>query len=91
MNRQILFEDLSDNDKAAIEDARRKLEEHKNQLKPCPFCGSTDLRVTQDYYGADDYDKVVSCNDCSSQGEPCATEAQARHSWNKRISARRDA
>lgn len=54
---------------------------HKHQLKPCPFCGSTDL--TLDHL-VDKNDWFVSCNICEIQQLANYTEAQAVALWNRR-------
>lgn len=54
---------------------------HKHQLKPCPFCGSTDL--TLDHL-VDNNDWFVSCNICEIQEIANYTRAQAVALWNRR-------
>jgi Lar family restriction alleviation protein len=53
-----------------------------NELKPCPFCGSADLR-------ADPEDMLVTtwvtCNKCGSQGPYGDTPKGAIEAWNKRL------
>lgn len=53
----------------------------KHDLKPCPFCGSTDLTV--DNLGQRN-DWFVNCNICEIQQIANYTEAQAVALWNKR-------
>ncbi len=54
---------------------------HKHQLKPCPFCGSSDLNL--DNLGQRN-DWYVNCNICEIQQIASYTEAQAVALWNKR-------
>ena len=48
-------------------------------LQPCPFCGSSDLRINSDIDP-----KFVACNKCWAFGPTAPTVAQATERWNKR-------
>lgn len=53
-----------------------------NKLKPCPFCGSEDLRSVQLYESNDEH--YIACNECNSHGEDGLTLLHAIKNWNKR-------
>ena len=57
--------------------------EHES-LKPCPFCGSKNIEISQDH-------NCVSCKDCGAyrSGE-WEDEVLAVHCWNSRNEARND-
>lgn len=46
----------------------------KDQLKPCPFCGSLDLDVTQ----------WIECNSCGAFG-PSPSDTGDLSAWNTRV------
>jgi hypothetical protein len=46
-----------------------------SELKPCPFCGSSDVRCAGG---------IVSCYDCGVATEPDITTKAACDTWNKR-------
>lgn len=48
-------------------------------LKPCPFCGSTNLVIPQ---GAPEY--WVLCDDCNASTEACTLQETAVKRWNRR-------
>lgn len=50
-----------------------------SELKPCPFCGSTNWSLWYDgaYY-------CVACVDCEAQGSKGKTRDEAVEAWNKR-------
>lgn len=51
------------------------------KLKPCPFCGSTDIFVHVDPHdGAD----VVECWDCNANIASLNSKSDAIRGWNKR-------
>lgn len=54
-----------------------------NKLKPCPFCGATDVS----HWISDFGDHVVSCNVCFAQGSPAKTEEKAIAAWNRRTNS----
>ena len=57
------------------------------KLKPCPFCGKSEADIIDfvfEPWSSLNPDKVVRCENCGSQGEPCSTEAQAVEAWNDR-------
>lgn len=49
------------------------------ELKPCPFCGSTyvDLCVSK-------FSSVVACGECQSEGPNIHDEGEAVRKWNRR-------
>lgn len=62
------------------------------KLKPCPFCGSTDL-LPSFYAGNDEIELGVACDSCNAEGptvtfpkEADRTEAikRAHAAWNER-------
>jgi Lar family restriction alleviation protein len=52
-----------------------------SELKPCPFCGSADVVMTENDLGW----PVGQCDDCGAAG-PCirANKNKARSEWNRR-------
>ena len=56
----------------------------REKLKPCPFCGSTNLRYEQ--YG----DVCIVCNDCGSFGAMGADDDDAAEKWNCRAEVKGD-
>jgi Lar family restriction alleviation protein len=60
-------------------------------LKPCPFCGTSDLRTVWTDFGVDDTPMHVSiaCNECLAELPPCITEAGAVTAWNTRANPTR--
>lgn len=55
-----------------------------NELKPCPFCGSTDIKVHGPYFIEDRY-VMVKCNDCNCNTAIYKTVDQAVEAWNRRV------
>lgn len=51
-----------------------------HDLKKCPFCGSTELRVQTDYTQTSN----VKCGGCDADGPPRNSEADAVEWWNNR-------
>ena len=49
-------------------------------LKPCPFCGSTDLYATSNGHES----HSVGCNFCGIEGPAAPTDSTARDVWNDR-------
>ena len=51
----------------------------KNELKPCPFCGSTEIKVDDDqgFY-------FVYCDQCVCETAKYVTEDKAIEAWNRR-------
>lgn len=66
--------------------------EHKEELKPCPFCGSKNVYIhSQDGYA--DKTTIIFCNDCKStvfvedneeKGYDDKTIDRAIRAWNRR-------
>ena len=54
-----------------------------NELKPCPFCGATNVS----HWIGDFGDHVVSCHVCFAQGSPTKTEEKAIAAWNRRTNS----
>lgn len=50
------------------------------ELKPCPFCGSTKVESTFMGHGA----LAVLCYECEAEGPPRENEKDAIAAWNKR-------
>lgn len=50
------------------------------KLKPCPFCGRTELEIVI-VYGEDYY---VGCLTCTACGQSCETYEEAIEAWNRR-------
>ena len=57
-----------------------------DNLLPCPFCGSTDVRACVD---ADDY-RFVNCEHCGARGAKHNENRDAVEAWNDRIEVSRD-
>lgn len=53
---------------------------NNTELKPCPFCGSTNLVVDS----SDMYRWYVECWDCEADGPFADDEGLAIEAWNKR-------
>lgn len=55
------------------------------RLKPCPFCGSSDVRkmVMESDYSPDEY--YCYCDDCGAQTAIHKTEQEAIDSWENRV------
>lgn len=54
-----------------------------NKLKPCPFCGSTNLRY--DGYLCVKFEGFyVRCLNCDASATPKGTKRAARKAWNTR-------
>lgn len=62
----------------------QKQEEQKKILKPCPFCGSTDVHsyISNDAIFIDGY--KVGCYECGCETDDFPKEEQAIEAWNKR-------
>lgn len=52
-----------------------------SDLKPCPFCGSTNLKTH--VYKGEEPDAFVQCHDCSSTGPSGEGETGAIEAWNR--------
>ena len=50
------------------------------ELKPCPFCGGTQLTIIS-VYGEDCYVNCDACTTCGPSGE---TREEAIEAWNRR-------
>ena len=64
-----------------------------NELKPCPFCGSTDIYATFEQ-GCIDDSAVIFCNTCKvsvkleendQEGVNEITKRKAVEAWNRRV------
>lgn len=53
-----------------------------DELKPCPFCGSTDLRMY--IFEEDDHDVYIKCIECFGQINARGRE-NAIAAWNRRV------
>jgi Lar family restriction alleviation protein len=55
-------------------------------LKPCPFCGSTNVRLWkgQTVGTGDNGIRFVRCFECGSRG-PFSEQSEAIDAWNKRV------
>lgn len=54
--------------------------EQEQELKPCPFCGGTDLHLS----GIEQIFIGVSCNTCDCEGPSQKTKRGAIKTWNTR-------
>ena len=52
-------------------------------LKPCPFCGSEDVKEVYTFYTI--FRHSVYCKNCYTEGPAKPTEAEAVEAWNNRI------
>lgn len=52
-----------------------------DDLKPCPFCGSHDLK---EYYGYPVQYSIVKCQDCGGRIVLYGVPQQAAQAWNRR-------
>jgi Lar family restriction alleviation protein len=52
------------------------------ELKPCPFCGSENVTVSNGY--DEDGNWVALCGECKSSGTFCVEKAKAIDAWNTR-------
>ena len=50
-----------------------------HKLKPCPFCGGRDLRLSEEEGPA-----YVICDSCETEGPVCPFWQQAANKWNDR-------
>ena len=53
------------------------------RLKPCPFCGSTDVESVYRFEKGDHF--IIACQECGARSSPCLTEHEAVKMWNKRV------
>lgn len=64
----------------------------KQELKPCPFCGSTDIAIVKqdnphnDYDGDYPYLYTAACKQCLSRSPQKVYEEYAAEAWNTRAS-----
>lgn len=52
------------------------------RMKPCPFCGCTEIIPITDIESGTDRPISMCCAECEAQGPPSYTEADARMRWN---------
>lgn len=52
-----------------------------DKLKPCPFCGGSDLRIIEAHW----IKSAVICKQCGSASGCYDTEQQAIEAWNRRV------
>lgn len=50
-----------------------------SDLKPCPFCGSSDLELFND-----EEQVMIRCRDCDARGPSCNLDRKAQVEWNVR-------
>ncbi|MBQ4430579.1 MAG: Lar family restriction alleviation protein [Synergistaceae bacterium] len=55
----------------------------KENLKPCPFCGSDNIR---EYFGYPVMHSVIKCADCGGRMVISGTPQKAAQFWNRRTS-----
>ena len=55
----------------------------ESRLKPCPFCGSTDVESVYRFEKGDHF--VIACQECGARSSPCLTEHEAAVMWNTRV------
>lgn len=60
----------------------KTIEQLESELKPCPFCGSTELDNEQNSSGNN-----VICYRCKTEGPLKATKMEAAEAWNWRTHA----
>jgi Lar family restriction alleviation protein len=63
------------------------MSEPYDALKPCPFCGGSNVTVhvfEEGRGGGYDPWVAVMCDDCDIQGETHKTEEEAVEAWNRR-------
>ena len=53
----------------------------KTKLKPCPFCGNTNIV----FIGPDSGTKWYYCSNCAVIGPEGESKSQATRLWNKRV------
>lgn len=64
--------------------------EHKIETRSCPFCGSDDLIIIENYvFGVPDYSLSVKCEHCNTVGPRAGNynnmnKRLAVEAWNKR-------
>ena len=69
----------------------KKAEKNRAELKPCPFCGSTDIlmRDVNGLFGKSAYTRTyhyMLCNNCKSQTGYHGTKPKTIEAWNRRAS-----
>lgn len=52
------------------------------ELKPCPFCGSSEVRCIS-FFRDDEY--YIQCNNCGAESGLKFQERKAIEAWNKRV------
>lgn len=66
--------------------------EKEIKLKPCPFCGNTDVKtalINSEYKGTEEEEElcfwIVGCLKCQALGKSGKTEAEAAKNWNQGV------
>lgn len=60
---------------------------NQNQLQPCPFCGSKDVKLEEVFYVRDNKTErrwFVGCETCGSRGGEQGSSMKAKKVWNMR-------
>lgn len=55
------------------------------ELKPCPFCGSSNVKNEWVYAGTDLEEYWVECMNCGGKGPWDSDQQQAIEEWNTRV------
>lgn len=55
------------------------------KLKPCPFCGSTNLSIGQTLFAIGNHNNIIECKDCGMYCKPAAESwDECIKLWNRR-------
>lgn len=61
---------------------RSHLDKPCPELKPCPFCGSSEIALQQEYGHLPMF--FVGCDNCGASASYTETEEEAIEAWNER-------